>query len=214
MNKLFIAFFLFSNIFYNKVLAQKLNPDSISKDKLQKTLAFLNLTEKDIIADIGTGTGYSLVPIAGANPKIIFTVEDIDSTKLTYKTLTKQIEKNGSKANIQQFKIVYGTETSTNLPSATFNKILVFDVIHELSSKKEMLDEIKRILQQNGSVFIEEILVRKPQKKDRICNYPFLTEEVFLKLMEENNFILKREEKTIDNGKNKYIKIFEYSVDK
>jgi ubiquinone/menaquinone biosynthesis C-methylase UbiE len=209
-----ILIYLFVFTCFKNTFAQKVNADSISKDKLQKTLVFLNLTEKDIIADIGTGTGYSLVPIAGVNPKIIFTVEDIDSTKLTYKKLTEQIERNGNKANIQQFKIVYGTETSTNLPSATFNKILVFDVIHELSSKKEMLDEIKRILQKKGSVFIEEILVRKPQKKDRICNYPFLTEEVFLKLLKENNFILKKEEKTIDNGKNKYIKIFEFSVDK
>jgi ubiquinone/menaquinone biosynthesis C-methylase UbiE len=207
-----IFFSIAAFICFNHSYAQKVNADSISKDKLEKTLAFLALTEKDNVVDIGTNSGYSLVPIAGANPLIKFTAEDIDSSSLNVKKLTKQIKRNGNKARIEQFKIVYGTEKSTNLPSATFNKVLIFDVIHELSSKKEMLDEIKRILEKNGSIFIEEILVHTAQKKDRICSYPFLTETAFLELMKENNFILKKEVTTYDSGKNRYIKLFEFTV--
>jgi ubiquinone/menaquinone biosynthesis C-methylase UbiE len=196
----------------NKSNAQKTNWDSLSKVKQEKTLAFLNLKEGDNIADIGTGNGYSLVPIAGSNAALKFTVEDIDSSTLNIKKLEKQIKRNGSKAKIEQFKIVYGTETSTKLPSGNFNKVLLFDVIHELSSKKEMFDELKRILQKGGSIFIEEILVRKPQKKDRACNYPFYTEEAFKALMLSYGFILKKEENTLST-KNKFMKLFEYTIE-
>ena len=78
-----------------------------------------------------------------------------------------------------------------------------------MTYKTEILNDIKRILQKNGSIFIEEILVHKPVKKDRICNYPFLTEVEFKKLMTDNNFLIKRESITFDTGNNKYIKIFE-----
>ncbi len=210
MKKLLILFALF--FFLKNIFAQKVSAESIAKMKLEKILAFLNLTERDSIADIGTGNGYSLVPIAASNPLLTFTVEDIDSNTLNVKKLAYQIKNNGNKARIEQFKIVYGTEISTNLPSTSFNKILVFDVIHELSNKKEILDEIKRVLQKKGTVFIEEILVHKTQKKDWVCSYPFLTEEAFLLLMKTNNFILKKEDIITDTGRNKYIKLFEYSL--
>jgi ubiquinone/menaquinone biosynthesis C-methylase UbiE len=123
-----------------------------------------------------------------------------------------QIKRFGNKANIEQFNIVYGTETSTNLPAASFNKILMFDVIHELSDKQTMLNEIKRILQKGGSLFIQEILVYKPKKKERHCNYPFFTEIAFKNLMQENKFILKNEKICLDASNKKYIKMFEYIV--
>ena len=74
---------------------------------------------------------------------------------------------------------------------------------------KEMLNDIKRILRENGSVFIEEVLVYKPVKKDRVCNYPFLTEVTFKKILADNNFVIKKEYITLDTGNNKYSKIFE-----
>jgi ubiquinone/menaquinone biosynthesis C-methylase UbiE len=209
MKKLSFLFIFYCSV--NNIVAQKTNWDSLSKVKIEKTLAFLNLKEIDNIADIGTGNGYSLVPIAGTNPLLKFTVEDIDSNSLNVKKIEKQIKRNGNKASIGQFKIVYGSEVSTNLPTASFNKVLLFDVIHELSSKKEMFDELKRILQKGGSIFIEEILVKKPQKKDRGCDYPFYTEDGFKQLMYSFGFILKKEEITLET-KNKFMKLFEYTL--
>ncbi len=204
---LITSFFLKQNIY-----AQKLNTDSLTANKLPTILQFLNLSSTDKIADVGTSSGYSLIPIANKHPDIIFTVEDIDSSSLNRKKLLKQIKRFGNIATIEQFNIVYGTETSTNLPTAAFNKVLLTGVVHEFSDKKIMLQDVKRILTKNGSLFIEEVLVHKPVKKDRICNYPFFTENDFKVLMMENKFTLVKEKITFDTGSNRYIKIFEYMV--
>ncbi len=192
--------------------SQKPNYDSLTLVKQQVVLDFLNLSSNDKIADIGTGAGYSLVPIAGSFPHITFTVEDIDSSTLNRKKLIAQIKRFGNKANIHQFNIVYGTTTSTNLPASSFNKVLMFDVVHEMSDRQTMLNDVKRILQKGGSLFIEEILVYKPQKKERHCNYPFFTEIAFKQLMTDNNFILKKEKISFETGHKKYIKMFEYQT--
>jgi ubiquinone/menaquinone biosynthesis C-methylase UbiE len=211
--KIIINFILFFSLFFSSnTYAQKTNTDSLLIAKHTLINEFLSLTDKDVVADVGTGAGYSLVPIAGANTNITFTVEDIDSTTLNRKKLMAQIKRFGNKAKIEQFKIVYGTETFTNLPSVSFTKVLMFDVIHEISDKKVMLNEIKRILQKGGSLFIEEVLVYKPAKKERHCNYPFFTEAAFKQLMLENKFTLKKEKISLDTGHEKYMKLFEYTV--
>jgi ubiquinone/menaquinone biosynthesis C-methylase UbiE len=211
MKNIFILAFTFFFLKQN-TNAQKTNTDSLLIAKHKVINDFLALTDKDVVADVGTSSGYSLVPIAGANPNIIFTVEDIDSSTLNRKKLIAQIKRFGNRANIDQFNIVYGTETSTNLPSASFTKVLMFDVVHEIAARQIMLDDIKRILQKGGSLFIEEVLVYKPAKKERHCNYPFFTEPAFKQLMLENKFILKKEKISFATGNKKYMKLFEYTV--
>lgn len=208
-----ILFLLITQVFLSQnISAQKLNRDSLTAEKLTTILQFLNISPTDKIADIGTSSGYSLIPIANKNPNNIFTVEDIDSSSLNSKKVLKQIKRFGNIATIEQFNIVYGTETNTNLPTAAFNKVLLFDVVHECSNRNIMLQDIKRILTKSGSLFIEEVLVHKPIKKDRICNYPFFTENDFKVLMMDNKFTLVREKITFDTGNNRYIKIFEYTA--
>jgi ubiquinone/menaquinone biosynthesis C-methylase UbiE len=197
---------------FGQSLSKKQKRDSLTTAKFNVVSAFLNLSASDRIADIGTGAGYSLIPIANNCPECRFIVEDIDSSTCNPKSLAWRINNSGNKTSIENFSFYYGTEKATNLPSATFNKVLIFDVIHELTYKTEMLDDIKRILQENGSIFIEEILVHKPVKKDKVCNYPFFTEAEFKKLMTDNRFFIKRESISFDTGNNKYIKIFECSV--
>ena len=206
---IFLPFWLFINSSFGQSLSNKQKKDSLTEAKFDVVSKFVDLSPVDIIADIGTGTGYSLIPLANNCPECKFIVEDIDSLSCNAKSLTKKINNNGNKTSIENFKFHYGTEKATNLLSATFNKVLIFDVIHEMTYKTEMLNDIKRILQKNGSIFIEEILVHKPQKKDKVCNYRFLTEVEFKKLLADNNFLIKKETITFDTGNNRYIKIFE-----
>jgi ubiquinone/menaquinone biosynthesis C-methylase UbiE len=206
---IFLSFLLVATFSFGQGLSKKQKADSLTTAKFNVVSNFLSLSPTDIIADIGTGASYSLIPIANNCPECKFIVEDIDSLTCNTKTLTKKINNTGNKTSIENFEFYYGTEKGTNLPSAKFNKVLIFDVIHEMTYKNEMLNDIKRILQENGSIFIEEIFVHKPVKKDRICNYPFLTEVEFKKVLADNNFLIKRETITFDTGNNKYMKIFE-----
>lgn len=206
---IFLSFLLISNFSFGQDLSKRQKRDSLTTAKFNTVIDFLRLSPADVIADIGTGAGYNLIPIANYCPQCKFAVEDIDDNNCNKKALANKINNSGNKTQIENFEFHYGTEKATGFPSAKFNKLLIFDVIHEMTFKNEMLNDIKRILQTNGSVYIEEILVHKPVKKDRVCNFPFLTEESFKKIMTDNNFIIKREAITFDTGNNKYIKIFE-----
>jgi ubiquinone/menaquinone biosynthesis C-methylase UbiE len=172
-------------------------------------LNFINISMEDTIADIGTGAGYNLVPIANAYPAMHFTAEDIDSNYCNRKKLLQQIRVSGTNTRIENFDIRYGTETSTLLPPAAYSKVLAFDVLHEMSAKPLMLADITRILQPGGAVYIEEILVHKKTRKERACNYPYLTEQEFRKILEDNHYLVKKEQLVFDSGHNKYIRIFE-----
>jgi ubiquinone/menaquinone biosynthesis C-methylase UbiE len=206
---LFLLTFTAAEKIFAQTPAQFTKTDSASVAQQKQRLAFLNLSASDSIADIGTSTGYSLIPIANAYPKLHFTVQDIDSTTCNPKKFLTQIKRFGNLSTIDQFSFCYGTEKSSNLPSNRFTKVLITDVIHELTYRTEMLEDLKRILAPNGSLFVEEILVHKAVKKDRICNYPFLTEPAFKNLFTENQFQIIKEELIFDTGKNRYIKIFE-----
>lgn len=199
-----------SSSFAQKV--DKKKQDSLHQAKVKLDVEFINPVPSDKIADIGTGAGYSLIPIANHCPECKFAVEDIDSTTCNPTNLLKKINNSGNLTSIKNFTFYYGTEKNSPLPSATYNKILIFDVVHELTYKKEVLEDCKRILTPNGSIFIEEILVHKPVKKDKACNYPFFTEEEFKKVLSDNGLSIKREQTSLDTGNNKYIKLFECIV--
>ncbi|HEX8333216.1 MAG TPA: class I SAM-dependent methyltransferase [Segetibacter sp.] len=206
---IFLSFLLATTLSFGQRLSKKQKTDSLTVAKINIVNKFLDLKPTDLVADIGTGPGYSLIPIANNCPECKFVVQDIDSLSCNARSLGKKINNSGNKTSIQNFTFYYGTEKATNLPPATFSKVLIFDVIHEMTYKDEMLNDIKRILQAKGLIYIEEILVHKTVKKDRVCNYPFLTEAEFKKVLADNKIAIKRESITFDNGKNKYIKIFE-----
>ncbi|MEQ1552707.1 MAG: methyltransferase domain-containing protein [Ferruginibacter sp.] len=210
MKNIFIL--ILTSFFLQNSNAQKVLKDSLTIKKNNIIFKFIALSDTDKIVDIGSGAGYSLMPIANAHSNIMFTVQDIDNSTCNKKRFEQQILKFGGIAKIEQFKFVIGTDSTTNLPSNSFTKILMFDVLHEMSKKKQMLTDIKRIMIKNASFFIEENLAHKPQRKQRICNFRLLTEQEFKIIMKDNNFILKNEQISWDTGHNIYKKIFQYTL--
>lgn len=183
--------------------------DSLS-GLMQKTVTgFLHISLKDSIADIGTGSGANLIAIANEYPSLHFTAEDIDSNFCSKQLLLKKIRKTGNKTSIENFTIQYGTVTTTLLPDTGFSKVLAFDVLHEMTWKPAMLADIRRILKAGGALYIQEILVHKKVKKDRVCHYSYLTEPELIKILAENKYEIKRAQIAFDTGDNKYIKLFE-----
>ena len=209
---LYVWLFVITNFLGYNIFAQQNKNDSLSKNKIELTQAFIDIKPTDTIVDIGSGSGYSIVPIIALYPNVLFTLQDIDSNKLNIKNITTRIKKYSKEENVKQLNIVYGTEKSTNLPKASFNKILLFDVIHEFTYKAEMLTDIAKVLSTNGSLFVEEIIVHQSQKKDRACAYPFFTEAAFKKLMLDNNFVIVKEQITLDSGRNKYKKLYHFKI--
>jgi ubiquinone/menaquinone biosynthesis C-methylase UbiE len=200
---------IYTGSFSQTARGKKQRQDSLSSRMHITVTGFLGISLQDSIADIGTGSGDNLIAIANEYPSLHFTAEDIDSNFCNKALLLKKIIQTGSKTSIENFTIHYGTATATHLPAAGFTKVLAFDVIHEMSYKAAMLADIKRILRANGALYLQEILVHKKVKKDRVCNYPYLTETEFKEILAENKYAIKREQIAFDTGDNKYIKLFE-----
>lgn len=190
-------------------LTKKQRYDSLMQARKNIEAAFIQLSPADKVADIGTGAGYSLVPIVSRYPQLRFVAEDIDSGYCNKKLLTKAARQLKYNINTDSIDIHIGTEKSTGLPPHSFTKVLAFDVLHEMTYKTEMLADIKNILQQNGVLIIGEILVHKTKKKERTCNYPYLTETELKDILSANHLRVTKEAMTFDNGRNKYLKLFE-----
>ncbi len=191
--------------------SQRKSADSIIAERQNLLFNFLNISLQDKVADIGTGDGFNLIPIANRYPTLTFTAEDIDSKYCNKELLAKRIKKSGDITKIENINIQIGTEKTTNLPTNSFNKVLLFDVVHEMTFKPEMLADIKRILTKGGNMYIQEILVHKKVKKDKVCNYPYLTGDALKVLLQDNKITINKEQMFFDTGHNKYIKLFECS---
>lgn len=193
-------------------LSKKVNEETAASQTLRITLEFLQLAPGDQIADIGSGAGYALVHIANRCPSCTFDAEDIDSLRCNRATFEQRIRESGNLTSIDHFRFTIGNDSSTTLPGRQFNKVLIFDTIHEISKRDLMLSDIKRILADSGSIYIREILVHRPQKKDRVCSFPFLTEEAFKSLLSRNGLALVKEQICYDDGSNRYIKLFQCRI--
>jgi ubiquinone/menaquinone biosynthesis C-methylase UbiE len=166
---------------------------------------FYNFSSTDVIADIGSGNGGNIILIASFYPKVKFTIEDIDKETCNAQNFKKEIDKSGHKVNVENFKFCYGTEKSTMLPSKTYTKVLINDLIHELTYSTEMIADLKRILKNDGRLLVSEIVVVKKATKEKGCNYPYMTELELKNTLVNNKFIVAEEKKFMQISDNKYI---------
>jgi ubiquinone/menaquinone biosynthesis C-methylase UbiE len=160
----------------------------------EKLMNFLELSAGDKVLDLGSGTGANVTLIASFYPNMVFSVEDIDSTVCNRANFQKEINKTRVPVNVNNFKFHYGNEKSTLLPNSSFTKVMMFDLVHEFTYKKEMFQDIKRILKKDGLLLISEIVVNKKVPKEKDCNYPFLTEPELKDVLLKNNIIVLHQE--------------------
>jgi len=110
----------------------------------------MNIEPGDTIADIGAGSGYHVFKMAPkAGQGLIFAV-DIQPEML------QAIRDRKKKEDINQIKVVKGTEKSVNLPENSVDKILMVDVYHEFSFPVEMLTSMHKALRADGKIFLIE----------------------------------------------------------
>ena len=171
VNKIFCALLVLI-LSYNFSFAQYSNSRSTQLEEKRAVIKkqmmdILDFTPKDKIADIGSGNGENIVLISSFYPNLTFTIEDIDSLTCNAQVFSKNIVQNGFNVNIKNFSFKYGNEKSTMLPSHTFSKILMFEILHEFTFKDEMLTDIKRILKKDGIIIIADILVFEKEEKSK-----------------------------------------------
>jgi len=141
-----------------KMTEKKFNPDKahilMSEDRknlLQpdNLLEHLNVQKYDVIADLGAGTGFFTIPAAKRTQEKVYAV-DIEPKMLGL------LKENANKENIENIHYVESDLDQIKLADKSVNKVIISHVMHEVPSVDRTINEIKRILQQEGQMLVVE----------------------------------------------------------
>ena len=117
----------------------------------EEVIRTMGLSDGDVVADIGCGTGYFSRPMARAvAPGGRVYAVDIQSQMLRF--LEERLEEEG----LTNVEPVLGVNDDPNLPPESVDWILLVDVYHEFQQPKAMLAKMREALKPDGRVALLE----------------------------------------------------------
>lgn len=176
----------------------------IIADSWGKSLSFFEIKEGDNVADNGSISMTFVGILSVFTPKANFYCEDIDSACTTSEQAKKVIDYyskiKGEPINSTIIPII-GTETSTTLATAFFDKVIIDNSLHEFSEKVLMMKDIKRILKKDGILYLRESLGRTNGELHMGCDQALFDEAHLVAFITEQGFkLIKSEDSQIPTG--------------
>lgn len=126
-------------------------------DSKQEVMHFFDFKAGDVIADVGAGSGKYEGAFSLLYDSLSFYIQDIDRAILNQAALDKMVShytKLKGKPLENIFQLCLGTEKSSGLPDASFDKILILSAFHEFTFMDEMIDDLSKKLKPGGKVYI------------------------------------------------------------
>jgi ubiquinone/menaquinone biosynthesis C-methylase UbiE len=160
---------------------------------MQKSLSIYNLQPNETIASIGASSGVWEIWFSSQVEDLTFYLQDIDPLNCNQEEIDygiKYYEKLLQKTISGKIIPIIGTQTATNLPKNTFDKVLIINSLHEFSSPELILQDIHKILKPNGKLFIEEQIAKFSGEIHEGCGKPLFTESELINLLEKCGFEL------------------------
>ena len=140
-----------------------------------KKIVKANIKQGEVVLDYGCGTGsYTIAAIEKLGPTGKVFAADIKP--LALEKTKKRAEKMGYK-NIETIQ----TDCDTGLDDESIDKVICFDVLHDIPNKDEILKEFHRILRKNSTLSIDDHHL----SEDEIIN--LITSKGLFKLAEKND---------------------------
>lgn len=162
---------------------------SISDSVFKNELTLYKFENNDTIAEIGAGNGFFEQALSRYCNDLVVYVNEIDSASIKQLDPKLRLLDLYDKKNIS-FITSMGDETTTNLPSGKFDKLIVKNSFHHFTYPNEMLQDFKRILKPGGQLFLSEIMIDEVEHPE--CKL-FLTRKMFLHYLTSNGYILVNE---------------------
>ena len=137
-------------------------PFLTSKEEIKKVLedrgvGTIKFKKGEIIADIGAGNGYIEAMLSIYYDSLTFYIQDIDTSVCNQISINKVVdfyqEVNG-RPFTNKFIIVNGTDTETNLPDSTFDKILMVRTYQYLKEPRKFIMDVRENLKDNGLFYV------------------------------------------------------------
>ncbi|MCU0470791.1 MAG: class I SAM-dependent methyltransferase [Arcicella sp.] len=161
---------------------------------MQKSLSIYQFKENETIASIGASSGVWEIWFASQVENLTFYLQDIDEQNCNEEEIAygvKYYENLLQKPISGKFIPIIGTPHQTNLPSDTFDKVLIINSLHEFQFPLFILRDIQRILRKEGTLFIEEQLANFQGEIHEGCGKRLFTQHELIDLLQKSGFQLK-----------------------
>jgi SAM-dependent methyltransferase len=155
---------------------------------------FANVMRGERVASVGAGNGYVEAQINMVVDSVNWTLQDIDTACLNAREWANVLahhEKIMQKKSSGSFELVRGAIDQTNLARNHFDRILLFNVYHELSAPTPMLADIRGALNADGVLVLMEKMARKKGERRRDCGHVMPWEPDLLHELEQAGFKLE-----------------------
>lgn len=142
------------NIEGTKLIDNMLSIQGVLKDKCLDTI---NFQKGEIIADIGASSGYIEGMLSVFHDSLTFYIQDIDTAVCNKREIDKTMafyEEVRNTPITNKFFIVNGTDTDTNLPDSTFDKIFLMWTYPYLIEPIKFISDIRENLKDDGTFYV------------------------------------------------------------
>lgn len=120
----------------------------------EKNVALFGIKDGEHIADFGAGSGaYAFALSRRVGPRGMIYAVDIQ------KELLSKIKNEGNRLGLENIQVIWGDVEKpggTKLGDASLDGILLSNILYQVSDKKAVMEEAKRVLKSGGKVFLIE----------------------------------------------------------
>ena len=137
-------------------------PFITSKEEIQEMLedrgvGDIKFKKGEIIADIGAGNGYIEAMLSIFTDSLTFYIQDIDTSVCNQRAINEVInfyQEVRGRSFTNKFIVVNGTDTETNLPDRTFDKILMLRTYQYLKEPRVFILDVRENLKEDGLFYV------------------------------------------------------------
>jgi SAM-dependent methyltransferase len=152
-------------------------------DRVKDDLAFIQYRVHDTVADVGSYDGYYPAMYSLFSDSVSFYLNDVSDEAITkFDSIKLLCESKLGRKFTNSFKIALGSELSTNLPTHTFDKVILHDALHHFTHMDDMLQDIGRVMKPGAKLLLAPWLCRG-----------VMTKQAMMSLLHRNGFKLTRE---------------------
>jgi ubiquinone/menaquinone biosynthesis C-methylase UbiE len=130
------------------------NPLRIEELNPKETLKRIGLQEKDVVCDIGAGSGIFTIPAAMMTGKTVYALE-ISAEMLSI------IEDKMKQEALENIELVKVDNSHFDVEGHSIDLALMVTVLHEIEEKNVFLQEVKRLMKASGKIAVIEFHKRE-----------------------------------------------------
>lgn len=131
-------------------------PERLTEERPDLVLEGLALRPRDVVADLGAGTGYFALRIAALVPEGKVYAIDVQPEMIDV------VAKRAGEAGIANLETRLATATDPRLEPSSVDVVLMVDVYHELSHPREVLAAVAAALRPKGRLVLIEFRGEDP----------------------------------------------------